>query len=86
MAVKKNSVRGEKPESKLPPRFNEVVGIALIGMGIILTLSLITFTPHDLPILGIGGITDNEPNIPRENSIGVVGGLLAFFIFTIFVL
>jgi S-DNA-T family DNA segregation ATPase FtsK/SpoIIIE len=84
MAVKKNTVRGEEPESNLPSWFNEVAGIALIGMGIILTLSLITFTPHDLPILGIGGITDNEPNIPRENSIGVVGALLSFFVLRVF--
>jgi S-DNA-T family DNA segregation ATPase FtsK/SpoIIIE len=84
MASKKNRVRGEEPESNLPSWFNEVAGIALIGIGIILTLALITFTPHDMPILGIGGMVDNEPNIPRENSIGVVGALLAYFILFVF--
>ncbi|MGJ8672197.1 DNA translocase FtsK 4TM domain-containing protein [Rubritalea sp.] len=84
MASQKNRVRGEEPESSLPSWFNEVAGIALIGIGIILTLSLITFTPHDMPIWGIGGVVDNEPNIPRENSIGVVGALFAYFILFIF--
>ncbi|MFC5051110.1 DNA translocase FtsK 4TM domain-containing protein [Rubritalea spongiae] len=84
MASQKNRVRGEEPESNLPPWFNEVAGIALIGVGLILILSLITFTPHDMPILGIGGMVDNEPNIPRENSIGVVGALFAYFILFIF--
>ncbi|MFC4991713.1 DNA translocase FtsK [Rubritalea tangerina] len=84
MAAKKNTVRGEEPESNLPSWFNEVAGIALIGIGVILTLAMITYTPHDMPILGIGGVEDNEPNVPRENSIGVVGALLSYFVLIVF--
>lgn len=84
MAAKKNTVRGEESESNLPPWFNAVVGIALIGVGVILTLSLITYTPDDLPILGIGYVADNEPNSPSENLIGVAGALFSYFILFVF--
>ena len=85
MAVKKNTVRGEEPESNLPSWFNEVVGISLIGVGVILTLSLITYTPGDLPIWGfIGETVSNEPNLPRQNSIGIVGALFSYFILIVF--
>jgi DNA segregation ATPase FtsK/SpoIIIE, S-DNA-T family len=81
MAVKKNTVRGEEPESNLPSWFNEVAGIALIGVGLILTLSLITYTPGDLPIWGfIGDTVSSEHNLPRENSIGIIGALLSYCI------
>lgn len=78
MADSRNRSRNEIPESNLPTWFNEVVGIAMIGMGLILLLALISYTPNDLPIMGLGGFEDNEPNIPRQNIIGVLGALMGF--------
>lgn len=84
MAARKNRSRSQKAESQMPSWFNEVMGIGMIGLGVIMLMALITYTPQDMPILGVGGIEDNEANIPRENSIGVVGALLSYFILRLF--
>lgn len=84
MAVSKNRSRSKQAESNLPSWFNEVTGIGMVGLGVILLLALITYTPNDMPILGMGAVTDNEANIPRENSIGVLGSLFAYFILRVF--
>ena len=65
---------------------NEVAGISLIGGGLLLLLSLVSYTPSDLP-MGIpftgatwldGFAPDGEANNPRHNFIGPVGALLGF--------
>jgi len=64
----------------------EAMGILLSGTGILLLLSLISYTPGDLPIkfpltdwTFLGGFAlDMEANHPRQNWIGPVGTLIGF--------
>ncbi len=65
---------------------NEVTGTLFIGSGLLLLLSLISYTPGDLPIkfpftdwslLG-GYALGMEAHVPRHNLIGPVGTLLGF--------
>jgi len=54
MASPKNKQKNTKQEKKPWP--NEVLGILLCGGGILLLLSLVSYSPHDLPSLpGLGG-------------------------------
>jgi S-DNA-T family DNA segregation ATPase FtsK/SpoIIIE len=84
MAKTKNKSRSKKGgESGWS---NEVAGIAMIGGGLLLLLSLVSYTPSDLPMgLPFTGTTwldgfapDGEANSPRHNFIGPVGALLGF--------
>ena len=84
MAAKENKTHKEIAEEKWPMWLREVVGIALLGFGLLLTLSMVTYTPHDMPILGLGGFEDNEPNEPRQNLIGVVGAALSHVVLIVF--
>lgn len=61
-----------------PSWSNEVLGLVLICAGLLCFLSLISYTPHDLPVLGLfeSFAPDAEPNQPRGNYIGPVGTLL----------
>lgn len=65
---------------------NEVAGILFVGSGLLLLLSLVSYTPADLPIkfpftdwsfLGSFAL-GMEANVPRQNWIGPVGTLLGF--------
>ncbi|MFU8893969.1 MAG: DNA translocase FtsK 4TM domain-containing protein, partial [Luteolibacter sp.] len=50
MAVKNNRKRDEEPE---PSRWShEIIGIGLIALGLILFLSLVSYSPSDLPAWG----------------------------------
>ena len=66
---------------------NEVAGILFVGSGLLLLLSLISYTAADLPIkvpftdwslLGNYGALEMEANSPRQNFIGPVGTLIGF--------
>jgi len=65
---------------------NEVEGIVFIGVGLLLLLSLVTYTAGDLPmrVPGLGWTwlegyaLDGEANDPQQNMIGPVGTLLGF--------
>lgn len=73
-----NRKRGERPE---PPRWsNEVIGIALICLGLVAFLSVISYTPRDLPRWGIleTFAEDRPEGEGRRNFIGLVGALLGF--------
>ncbi|MEO1824959.1 MAG: DNA translocase FtsK 4TM domain-containing protein [Roseibacillus sp.] len=70
----------------------EAMGVLLAGIGILLLLSLVSYTPGDLPIkipftdwaLLSGFALDLEANNPRENWIGPIGTLLGFIQIQIF--
>jgi len=64
--------------SQWPEWSNEVVGLILICFGVLFFLSVISYTPGDLPVLGMfkGFAPDSAPNVPRVNLIGPVGTLL----------
>jgi S-DNA-T family DNA segregation ATPase FtsK/SpoIIIE len=84
MAKSDNRKRGEIPEA---PRWsNEVIGIILIGIGLIAFLSVISYTPKDLPQIGMleAFAEDRAPEEPRQNFIGVVGALLGFALIALF--
>jgi S-DNA-T family DNA segregation ATPase FtsK/SpoIIIE len=80
---KNKSKRKGASDSRWP---NEVVGISFIGIGVLLLLSLVSYTPGDLPIkfpftdwdlLGSFAL-GMEANVPRQNWIGPVGTVLGF--------
>jgi len=76
MAEPKNKKRHEEKE---PPRWsNEVVGIILILAGLLLFLSLLSYSPKDLPLgwLGKDFAAAPERTGPRLNLFGPVGTLL----------
>ncbi|TAE76689.1 MAG: DNA translocase FtsK [Verrucomicrobia bacterium] len=84
MAKSDNRKRGEVPES---PRWsNEVVGIALISIGLLAFLSVISYTPKDLPRWGIleAFAEHRADGEARENFIGITGALLGFVQLSLF--
>ncbi|MCX8495604.1 MAG: DNA translocase FtsK 4TM domain-containing protein [Akkermansiaceae bacterium] len=76
MAVKDNKKRGEVPE---PARWSsEIIGIAWIVSGLVLILSVVKYSPADLPRWGILGAFAGPAGVRSENLIGPVGGFLGF--------
>lgn len=76
MASKDNRKRGEVDE---PSRWtNEILGIIWITGGLLLLLSLIKYSPADLPKWGPLGVFADKSGSSGENLIGPVGGLVAF--------
>jgi S-DNA-T family DNA segregation ATPase FtsK/SpoIIIE len=57
----------------------EILGILLAALGILLTLSLISYNPHDPSF-------NNQPSEPRQptNLIGLAGSYIADICFQIF--
>ncbi|MGB1128787.1 MAG: DNA translocase FtsK [Haloferula sp.] len=76
MAKKDNRKRGQKPEGT--KWSNELTGIVLIGLGLLAFLSVISFTPADLPVWGMGKTfaAGESAQVPRENFIGQLGALI----------
>jgi S-DNA-T family DNA segregation ATPase FtsK/SpoIIIE len=76
MAAKDNKKRGELPE---PTRWsNEIIGIAWITGGLLLLLSLVKYSPGDLPRWGPLEPFAAKSGEQGENLIGPVGGILGF--------
>ena len=76
MASKDNKKRGEVDT---PSRWtNEVVGIIWITGGLLLLLSLIKYSPADLPKFGFLEAFSAKSGKAGENLIGPVGGILGF--------
>ncbi|MEJ6571785.1 MAG: DNA translocase FtsK [Akkermansiaceae bacterium] len=76
MAASRNKLRNKKKDNKPWP--NEVLGILLCGAGILLLLSLVSYSPNDLPNLpGLGGDTDGNDG-GSVNWIGPVGAFLGY--------
>ena len=76
MAAKDNKKRGEVPE---PTRWsNEITGIIWITVGLLLLLSLVKYSPADLPRWGMLEAFAGKSGAVSENLIGPVGGVLGF--------
>lgn len=76
MASKDNRKRGEVEE---PSRWtNEILGIIWITGGLLLLLSLIKYSPADLPKWSLLEVFSDKSGAAGENLIGPVGGLIAF--------
>ena len=76
MAAKDNKKRGELPE---PTRWsNEITGIIWITAGLLLLLSLVKYSPADLPEWGLLEAFAGKSGATGENLIGPVGGILGF--------
>jgi S-DNA-T family DNA segregation ATPase FtsK/SpoIIIE len=58
--------------------FNDVLGIALSALAVLVTVSLFSFDPRDLRL------STSSPNYPPQNWIGPVGAYLAYALFFIF--
>ena len=81
MASPKNKLKNSKQDRKPWP--NEVLGILLCGGGILLLLSLISYSPHDLPNLpGLRG--GESPDGGSVNWIGPVGAFLGYLLLMTF--
>ncbi|MGB2351644.1 MAG: DNA translocase FtsK 4TM domain-containing protein [Akkermansiaceae bacterium] len=84
MAASRNKLRNEKKDSKPWP--NEVLGILLAGSGLLLLLSLLSFSAHDPSIFQfMGGSEDTAESgsIPK-NWIGPVGANVAYIVLALF--
>ncbi|MEO8613496.1 MAG: DNA translocase FtsK 4TM domain-containing protein, partial [Luteolibacter sp.] len=82
MAAKDNKKRGEVPE---PTRWsNEITGIVLIAVGLLLLLSLVKYSPADLPKWGMLEAFAGKSGATSENLIGPVGGILGFGLILLF--
>ncbi len=76
MARYQNKLRGE-PEP--PSRWsNEITGILWIAGGLLLLLSLVRYSPADLPRFGFLEAFSGKSGVQGENLIGPVGGVLGF--------
>ena len=76
MASKDNKKRGEVDE---PSRWsNEITGIIWITVGLLLLLSLVKYSPADLPKWGMLEAFASKSGATGENLIGPVGGILGF--------
>lgn len=76
MASSDNKKRGEKPE---PEKWsNEVIGIVLIFVGLLLLLALVSYTPADLPRKWFFEAFADKSEAPRTNLVGPVGGIFGF--------
>lgn len=76
MAKKDNKKRGEVEE---PSRWtNEITGIIWITVGLLCLLSLVKYSPADLPRWWFLEKFAGKSGVPGENLIGPVGGLVGF--------
>ena len=76
MAAKDNKKRGEVDE---PGKWsNEITGIIWITSGLLLLLSLVKYSPADLPHWWLLEAFAGKSGANGENLIGPVGGILAF--------
>jgi S-DNA-T family DNA segregation ATPase FtsK/SpoIIIE len=76
MAGRDNKKRGEVAESSRWS--NEITGILWIAGGLLLLLSLVKYSPADLPRWGILEAFAGKSGATGENLIGPVGGILGF--------
>jgi len=82
MATRDNKKRGEVAQ---PSRWtNEITGILWITVGVLLLLSLVKYSPADLPRWGWFKPFADLTDAAGENLIGPVGGMLGFLQILIF--
>lgn len=82
MAAKKNTAKKKNDAKSLPSWFNEVTGIGLIGLGLILLLSIISFDIHDVPQYLNGQRPEGQTE--SQNMIGLLGAWIAWGFLLIF--
>jgi S-DNA-T family DNA segregation ATPase FtsK/SpoIIIE len=82
MGRRDNKKRDEQPE---PAKWsNEIIGIILGLLGAVLLLSLISYSPADLPQWGLLEPFADKAGKQRANFIGSVGGVLGFSLILLF--
>ena len=67
-------------QSRKHNAWNEVIGLILIGMGTVLFLALISYTPKDVPAW-VWFSSISPPNNPAQNFIGPTGAIVAGFLY-----
>jgi len=68
-----------KGETEAPSRWsNELTGVLWIAGGLLLLLSLVRYSPADLPRWGFLEAFSGKSGVRGENLIGPVGGVLGF--------
>ena len=84
MAAQNKSKKASEVSNK-PSWFNEVVGIAMIGFGLLLLLALVSFDHGDVPEWPqwMGG-SSNEVDRPTSNMIGILGAIISWLILLLF--
>jgi DNA segregation ATPase FtsK/SpoIIIE, S-DNA-T family len=70
------------PQSRKHNAWNEVMGLVLLGVGTVLFLALISFTPKDVPSW-VWFSSVSPPNSPAQNFIGPTGAIVAGFLYMI---
>ena len=68
------------PQSRKHNAWNEVMGLALLGVGTVLFLALISYTPKDVPSW-VWFSSISPPNNPAQNFIGPTGAVVAGFLY-----
>ena len=64
------------PQSRKHNAWNEVMGLVLLGVGTVLFLALISYTPKDVPSW-VWFSSISPPNNPAQNFIGPTGAVIA---------
>jgi DNA segregation ATPase FtsK/SpoIIIE, S-DNA-T family len=70
----------DMPQSRKHNAWNEVMGLALLGVGTVLFLALISYTPKDVPSW-VWFSSISPPNNPAQNFIGPTGAVVAGFLY-----
>ena len=68
------------PSSRRQNPWNEVVGLAALGIGTVVFLALISYNPGDIPSW-VWFSYKSPPNDPAQNFIGPTGAILAGFLY-----
>jgi S-DNA-T family DNA segregation ATPase FtsK/SpoIIIE len=68
------------PRSRRQNPWNEVVGLAALGIGTVVFLALISYNPGDVPSW-VWFSYKSPPNNPTQNFIGPTGAILAGFLY-----
>src|SRR5271165_6679339 len=74
------TMRADMAQSRKHNAWNEVMGLVLIGVGTILFLALISYTPKDVPSW-VWFSSVSPPNNPAQNFIGPTGAVIAGFLY-----
>ena len=67
-------------QSRKHNAWNEVMGLVLLGVGTVLFLALISYTPKDVPSW-VWFSSVSPPNSPAQNFIGPTGAVIAGFLY-----
>lgn len=70
----------EMPQSRKHNAWNEVMGLVLLGVGTVLFLALISYSPKDVPSW-VWFSSISPPNNPAQNFIGPTGAVIAGFLY-----